>query len=77
MERQINIDWTDCDLVERVPGKCGGRPTIKGTRIEPSAIVADAEMGATPEEMHESFPSVPVSTVKGILEFARSHQPTP
>jgi uncharacterized protein (DUF433 family) len=77
MSRQTNIDWIDCDLVERIPGKCGGRATIKGTRIEPDAIVTDAEMGATPEEMHQSFPSVPVSTIEGILKFARSYQPTP
>ena len=42
MGRRVTIDWTDCDLVERIPGKCGGRPTIKGTRIEPDAIVTDA-----------------------------------
>lgn len=75
MGKHIEVDWTKCDLVERVPGRCGGRPTIKGTRIEPDAILKDAELGSTPEEIHESFPSLPVGAIKGILDFARNHQP--
>jgi uncharacterized protein (DUF433 family) len=77
MGKQIEVEWEGCDLVERVAGRCGGRPTIKGTRIEPDVVVVDAEMGATPEETHESFPSVPISTIKGILDFARNHQLVP
>jgi uncharacterized protein (DUF433 family) len=50
---------------------------IKGTRVEPDVIITDAEMGATPEETHESFPHLPMSTINGILEFARKHQLVP
>jgi uncharacterized protein (DUF433 family) len=72
---KTEVDWRECQLTECVPGLCGGRPVVKGTRIEPDVIIVDAEMGATPEETHESFPSVPVGTIKGILDFARQHQP--
>lgn len=68
------MDWSTCDLVERVPGKCGGRPTIKGTRIEPDTLLVDEAMGATPEETHESFPTLSVSTIRAILDYAHSHQ---
>jgi len=27
------VDWTGCELVERVPGKVSGRPIVRGTRI--------------------------------------------
>ena len=33
------IDWTQCELIERVPGKVSGRPILRGTRILPDAIV--------------------------------------
>ena len=33
------MNWVDCEEVEVVAGRCGGRPTIKGTRIEPDLIV--------------------------------------
>ena len=71
------MNWQDCDFVEQVPGKCGGRPTIKGTRIEPDVIITDAELGASPEETHESFPSVPIATIRAILDYAHSHQLVP
>jgi uncharacterized protein (DUF433 family) len=82
VNRGLNMDsldsfWDDCDLVERVEGRCGGRPTIKGTRIEPDTIVIDAELGSTPEEIQESFPHLPLGTIKGILDYAQKHQPIP
>ena len=49
------MDWTGCDLVERVPGKVGGRPVIKGTRIEPDFLLVEAELGRSPEQTHEDF----------------------
>ncbi len=75
MGKQIEMDWTECDLVERVPGRCGGRPTIKGTRIEPGTIITDMDMGSSTSEIHASFPSLPISTIEGILAFASKHQP--
>ncbi len=75
MEHVMPDFWADCELVESVPGRCGGRPTIKGTRMEPDSIVADEELGSTPEEIHGTFPHLPLTTIMGILDFARKHQP--
>jgi uncharacterized protein (DUF433 family) len=33
------IDWTACELIERIPGKLSGRPIVRDTRILPDAIV--------------------------------------
>ena len=36
-KEMANVDnyivWTDCQLVEQVPGKVSGRPIVRGTRI--------------------------------------------
>ena len=37
-EVDVEIDWTACELIERVPGKVSGRPVVRGTRIMPEAI---------------------------------------
>jgi hypothetical protein len=37
--------------------------------------VADEELGSTPEEIHESFPRLPLATIQGIPDFAHKHQP--
>lgn len=76
MSESIEIDWSECDLVERVPGRCGGRPTIRGTRIEPGVVIIDEESGRTPEQTHMSFPELPVDAIQRLRAFARDHQLT-
>jgi uncharacterized protein (DUF433 family) len=71
------MDWMACELVEQVPGKMGGRPVIKNTRIEPETIVQDFELGSPVEEIHDNFPTVPVDMIRTILAFAHKHQPVP
>ena len=69
--------WEDCELVERIPGKCGGRPVIKGTRIEPDTVLTDHELGSSVEEIHKNFPTVPADTIRKLIAFAHAHQTTP
>lgn len=73
------MDWTGCDLVEQVPGKAGGRPVIRGTRIEPNVILVDEEYGPTPEETYGSFPTIAggIDAIQKIRAFARSKKLTP
>ena len=71
------MTWDDCDLIEQVPGKAGGRPVIKGTRIEPDVILVEEEYGRTPEETHASFPTLSVETILEIRAFAHKHQLVP
>jgi uncharacterized protein (DUF433 family) len=66
--------WADCEFVERVAGKVGGRPVIKGTRIEPEVLIVEAELGRTPEETHEDFPTLPVSLIRTIQAFAEKQR---
>ena len=71
------MDWAECDLIERVPGKMGGRPVIKGTRIEPETIIDSFELGSAVEEIHEDFPTVSADTIRKLLIFAHAQQPVP
>jgi uncharacterized protein (DUF433 family) len=65
------MDWSECDLVERVPGKVGGRPVTKGTRIEPDFLLVEAELGRSPEQTHEEFPTLSVETIMVIQAYER------
>jgi uncharacterized protein (DUF433 family) len=67
------MDWTGCDLVESVPGKVGGLPVIKGTRILASTIVEDSELGSSLDEIHENYPSLPLEKIRTLIDFAHSH----
>jgi uncharacterized protein (DUF433 family) len=71
------MDWTNCDLVEIVPGKVSGQPIVKGTRILADAIVEDAALGSPIEEIAENYPTLPVEKIRKLLAFAHSRQPQP
>jgi len=68
------IDWAQCELIERVPGKVSGRPVVRGTRIMPDAIVGSYDLGETIEELHDGFPTLTVDQIKRLIEFARSQR---
>lgn len=68
----MEIDWTECELIERVPGKVSGRPVVRGTRIMPEAIVGSYELGETIEELEEGFPTLTSSQIRRLIEFAES-----
>jgi uncharacterized protein (DUF433 family) len=69
-----DIDWTGCQLVERIPGKVSGRPIVRGTRILADTIVEDAELGSPLEEIHENYPDLSLAAIKQLISFGRSHR---
>jgi uncharacterized protein (DUF433 family) len=72
---RADMDWTNCDLIERVPGKVAGKPVTRGTRIEPDTVLQDFELGSPIEEIHENFPSLSEETIRKVIAFAHSRQP--
>ena len=78
-DADIDIDWMQCELIERIPGKVSGRPIVRGTRILPDAIVDSYDLGETIEELREGFPSLSIAQIKRLIEFAhaRRSQPNP
>jgi uncharacterized protein (DUF433 family) len=69
------MNWLECEEIEAVPGKMGGAPVIKGTRVEPDTILTDYELGSPIEEIQQSFPTVPAATIRRLIAFADQHQP--
>jgi uncharacterized protein (DUF433 family) len=74
MVNSTEIDWRECPEVEVVSGRCGGRPTIKETRIEPGIIVLEEEYGRTAQQTHESFPELSVEAILRLRGWAHAHQ---
>jgi uncharacterized protein (DUF433 family) len=74
MNTASEIDWTACELIERIPGKVSGRPIVRGTRILPDAIVGSYDLGETIEELREGFPSLSVDQIKRLIEFAHAQR---
>ncbi len=52
------------------PGKCGGRPCIRGQRIRVSDILGLLGAGATHAEILEDYPFLEEEDILATLEYA-------
>jgi len=68
------VDWSGCELVERVPGRCSGAPTVVGSRIFPDTIAKYYWSGATVEEIREDYPSLSIETINGLIGYVKSQK---
>lgn len=67
------IDWTDCPIVESIPGKVNGVPILVGTRVQADSILDNYENGSPVEEISENF-RIPESMILDLIRFAASQQ---
>ena len=63
------LDWSQCPVVESIPGKVSGVWVFKGTRTPVAVVCENLEDGMTVDEVLEQFPVTP-EQVKAVLEFA-------
>lgn len=68
------MDWKGCDLVESVPGKVGGVPLLKGTRVPADQVMESLDAGETVEEMAYNHDLKPADILELKL-YRDSHQP--
>jgi uncharacterized protein (DUF433 family) len=61
------------DLMERItmePGKCGGRPCIRGMRIRVMDILEMLSLGVSEQEILNDFPNLESDDIKACFRFA-------
>lgn len=63
------LDWTRCDVVERVPDRVSGAWVFRDTRLPVSVVFENLEAGATVDEIAEWF-DVPAGLVRQVIDFA-------
>jgi uncharacterized protein (DUF433 family) len=64
------LDWSQCSVVESVPGKVSGAWVLKGTRMPVSAIFKNLEAGANIDNIMEWYDGLDREQVKAVIEFA-------
>ncbi len=71
------LDWSQCPVVERVPGRRSGAWVFRGTRMPVATVFENLEAGTSIEEIVEQFHVTP-EQIRTVLEFAaRSLDPPP
>lgn len=63
----MDIDWGDCAVVETVPGKMGGQPVLKGTRLRPEDLLVNREQGI--DWLVENYGGVTPETIRAVFDF--------
>lgn len=61
------------DLLDRItvePGKCGGRPTIRGMRIRVIDILDLLKAGLTHDEILAEMPDLEADDIRAALAYA-------
>jgi uncharacterized protein (DUF433 family) len=56
--------------ITQTPGKCGGRPCIRGMRIRVSDILETLADNVTPSEILADFPDLEPEDIQACLLFA-------
>lgn len=65
------MDWLDCEVIERVPGRMSGAPVLRHSRVRPEDLLANLEEG--PEWLAEQH-DLPLADVVSVIAFYHRHQ---
>ena len=63
------LDWSQCPVVERVPGRLSGAWVFRDTRMPVSSVFENLEYGSSIEEIIEQY-DVTREQIQAVLEFA-------
>jgi uncharacterized protein (DUF433 family) len=55
--------------IARMPGVCGGKPCVAGTRIRVWDVVVMNEHGASPDEILAAYPGITLADVHAALAY--------
>jgi uncharacterized protein (DUF433 family) len=65
-----SLDWSQCPVVERVPGKVSGAWVLRGTRMRVATIFENLESGASLDEILQWYDGLDRQQVKAVIDFA-------
>lgn len=76
-----SVDWSDCPLVEIIPGKVSGAPLLKNTRLPVDAITGNYDAfrseGLSPDdavaETLDCYPEAGADAIRAILRYRTEH----
>ena len=68
----MNQSWQSIITLE--PGKCGGRPCIRGMRITVYDVLSYLASGMTESEILADFPYLTSQDIRACLQFAAERE---
>jgi uncharacterized protein (DUF433 family) len=68
------MDWSDCEIVEVIPGKVSGVPLLRGTRMPADQVMESLDAGETIDEIAYNHDLNPDDVLR-LRVFRDQHQP--
>jgi len=68
------MDWNGCDVVERVPGKLGGVPILRHSRVQADAVWENYQSDQTAGEVADMF-GLNLEDVRAVISYAEAREP--
>ena len=65
------MDWQG--IIVKVPGTCGGKPIVKGTRIPVSLLLELQADGAGEDELLKNYPTLYPEGIRAANAYADAH----
>ena len=63
------LDWSQCPIVESVPGRLSGAWVLRDTRMPVSVIFENLEYGSSIDQIIENY-GVTREQIQSVLDFA-------
>ena len=64
------LDWSQCPVVESIPGKVSGAWVFRGTRMPVAAVFENLEDGMSIDELVQLYDGLTREHIQAVLEFA-------
>jgi uncharacterized protein (DUF433 family) len=71
------LDWSQCEVVESIPGKLSGAWVFRGTRIPVAAVFENLEYGFTTNDIVGMLQGLTREQLQTVLEFAAQSLESP
>jgi len=70
----LQVYQTEHPYIVRMPGVCGGRPIIKGTRVSVRQIAQLYKAGDLVDEMLQAYPHLNPAAIYDAISYYLDHQ---
>jgi len=68
----LDVDWSQCPEVERVPGRRAGARVLRGSRVTVAEVMDNYANDSAPEEISENF-GLPIGQLRTLFDYAARH----
>lgn len=64
------MDWSDCEVVEAVPGRCGGSPVLRHTRMRADFVFENYLLGESVSSIVKTYSGLNRDDVQKAISYA-------